>query len=241
MLKSLHGRICKCLLQHDPTVFIQQMLGRQLLQSLNSLSWGLSLLELLLKSSPELPDKCILRKEDKKLDSSSCSVNSHYERSSSFQQKFVVWALASHWRHPVFPTLVYLSASIPVSLLCNWPVFQARGQRVIPSSLWVFIHWRTMCGRRVAAGDAQYSTSLMRKDGNGKIYTVSERTEQCPNANEHTCTHKTRYSSADRCSLHWYIPSSLFLASFHHDEVSLSRTLNLYQLQKCYALSNPDL
>lgn len=158
MLKSLHGRICKCLLQHDPTFFIQQMLGRQLLQSLNSLSWGLSLLELLLKSSPELPDKCILRKEDKKLESSSCSVNSHYERSSSFQQKFVVWALASHWRHPVFPTLVYLSASILVSLLCNWPVFQERGQRVIPSSLWVFYSledymWATRCGQRCTVLD----------------------------------------------------------------------------------------
>lgn len=41
--------------------------------------------------------KSVPRKEDTKLDSSSCSsINSYYERSSSFQQKFVVWALASH-------------------------------------------------------------------------------------------------------------------------------------------------
>lgn len=37
-----------------------------------------------------------LRIEDKKLHSSSCSVNSHYEQSSCFQQKFVVWALAAY-------------------------------------------------------------------------------------------------------------------------------------------------
>lgn len=42
--------------------FIQQMLGRQLLQSFNSPSWALSLLELLLKSSPELPDKWSIEK-----------------------------------------------------------------------------------------------------------------------------------------------------------------------------------
>lgn len=47
----------ECLLQPDSTFFIQQMLGRQLLQSFNSPSWALGLLEMLLKSSPELPDK----------------------------------------------------------------------------------------------------------------------------------------------------------------------------------------
>lgn len=156
MLKSLHSRICKCLLQHDPTFFIQQMLGRQLLQSLNSLSWGLSLLELLLKSSPELPDKCILRKEDKKLDSSSCAVNSHYERSSSFQQKFVVWALASHWRHPVFPTLVYLSASCVSSLqLASFPSKGSESNSQLPVGIYSLedYMWAKSCGRRCTALD----------------------------------------------------------------------------------------
>lgn len=83
----------------------------------------------------------------------------------------MVWALASHWRHPAFPTLVYLSASIffLVSLLCDWPVFQERGQGVIPSSLWVFGHWRTICGRWVADRAGQYFTSLMSNEGNGKM------------------------------------------------------------------------
>lgn len=80
----------------------------------------------------------MLRIEDEKLDSSGCAVNSHYEPSSCFQQKFVVWALAAYRGHFPFPTLAYLQCT-SFSFCLSIAIGQCSsegGQRATLSSPW---------------------------------------------------------------------------------------------------------
>lgn len=103
----------------------------------------------------------MLRIEDEKLDSSDCAVNSHYEPSSCFQQKFVVWALAAYRGHFPFPTLAYLQCT-SFSFCLSIAIGQCSsegGQRATLSSPWGGLVenslWTMNCG---CCGQEIYST-----------------------------------------------------------------------------------
>lgn len=117
-LNSVSSRIWKCLFPTSPTDIQKNVAGQSAPAKFNSPQWALILFE----SRPTLKKQSCQKDsmmgiEDKKLDSLSSSVNSHYEQSSCFQQKFVVWALNTCWVHFTFPTLAYLCCSHLVPLV----------------------------------------------------------------------------------------------------------------------------
>lgn len=113
----------------------------------------------------------MLRIEDEKLDSSGCAVNSHYEPSSCFQQKFVVWALAAYRGHFPFPTLAYLQCT-SFSFCLSIAIGQCSsegGQRATLSSPWGGVSRELFVDDELWLlwpGDIQYCglTTLMRKE-----------------------------------------------------------------------------